>query len=98
MYLTAPFTVVYTLSCVSTYRQDYLYAHSGAVPSLEGAASQLNTLKKEQSLRSVFLSTDAPLEGKYTHSGMLSLSLFSLRLRQEGIKEDGEWSGLVYTY
>lgn len=59
---------MHALSYVSTCREDYLYAHSGAVPSLEGAASQLNILKKEQGLRSVFLATDAPLEGKYIHT------------------------------
>lgn len=49
------------------YRQDYLYAHKDAVPSLEGAASQLNTLKTELGLEAVFLASDAPLEGKYMY-------------------------------
>lgn len=51
--------------CVCVCRQDYLYAHKDVVPSLEGAASQLNTLKKELRLERVFLASDASLEGKW---------------------------------
>ena len=44
-------------------RADYLHAHKDVVPSLKGAASQMNTLKKELGLSVVFLASDAPLEG-----------------------------------
>ena len=40
-----------------------MYAHKDVVPSLEGAASQMNALKKELGLSVVFLASDAPLEG-----------------------------------
>jgi peptide-O-fucosyltransferase len=46
-------------------RQDYLYAHKDVVPSLEGAASQLNTLKKELGLETVFLASDSSVDGQW---------------------------------
>lgn len=36
----------------------------GAVPSLKGAAKQLNILKKELNLNKVFLASDAPEHGR----------------------------------
>jgi D-ribose pyranose/furanose isomerase RbsD len=36
---------------------------TGAVPSLKGAAKQLNTLKKELNLNKVFLASDATEKG-----------------------------------
>lgn len=90
---------MWTLIYVSTCRQDYLYAHKGVVPSLEGAASQLNILKKERGLRTVFLASDAPLDGEYRHWVCAHLYQLPLPLRrQEGAREDGEGSGLVHTY
>lgn len=47
-------------------RKDYLGAHYDLVPSLEGAAAQIRQLMKEEGLRVVFLSTDAPTHGEGT--------------------------------
>jgi len=46
-------------------RADYLYARPDQVPSIEGAAQQLNKLKKETGLDHVFLASDASEKGKY---------------------------------
>ena len=54
----------YPVYVTSSPRLDYLYAHPGAVPSLEGAANQINRLKTELGLEQVFLSSDAPVEGE----------------------------------
>ena len=45
-------------------RRDYLHARPGMIPSLEGAAHQINKLKSELGLDQVFLATDASKEGK----------------------------------
>jgi peptide-O-fucosyltransferase len=45
-------------------RQDYARAKPHQVPSLEGVASQIKILKKEQKLKAVFIATDAPLSEK----------------------------------
>ena len=44
-------------------RRDYVHSHSDLVPSLRGAARQLNQLKEEEGLEVVFLASDAPLSG-----------------------------------
>ena len=44
-------------------RQDYQRSKPNIVPSLEGAASQIKQLKKEQKLDDVFICTDAPESG-----------------------------------
>ena len=44
-------------------RQDYIRAHPDNVPSLQGAASQINKLKREEGIDVVFLSSDAPFTG-----------------------------------
>ena len=40
-----------------------LSMHPGAIPSLAGAANQINILKKELKLEKVFLASDAPKHG-----------------------------------
>ena len=54
--------------CTIIMRTSYVCVNkglcTGAVPSLEGAANQLNSLKKELGLQKVFLSTDAPNNGE----------------------------------
>lgn len=42
-------------------RRDFLYGHSEAVPSLEGAANQTKEVLEKYHLKSVFVATDAPL-------------------------------------
>ena len=44
-------------------RKDYIRAHPDNVPSLQGAASQINKLKHEEGIDVVFLSSDAPFTG-----------------------------------
>ncbi len=74
------FNAVVSSSC---HRLDYLYAHPEAVPSLEGAASQINQLKREQGVWKVFLTSDAPAKGTYvegvTGSGSRGLQLTRIR-------------------
>ena len=45
-------------------RNDYVHAHPDLVPSLPGAASQINKLKEERGTHAVFLASDAPLTGR----------------------------------
>ena len=44
-------------------RRDYIQVRPGMVPSLEGAANQINRLKLELGLDKVFVATDATIEG-----------------------------------
>ena len=44
-------------------RADYHYARPNDIPSIEGAAQQLNKLKKETGLKDVFLASDADKKG-----------------------------------
>ena len=44
-------------------RRDYIQVRPGMVPSLEGAANQINRLKMELGLEKVFVATDATKEG-----------------------------------
>ena len=45
-------------------RRDFLYGHSGHVPSIEGAAHQLKRLLIRKNLTTLFVATDAPNEGE----------------------------------
>ena len=51
------------LSVVNQACNNMLSMHPGEVPSLAGAANQINILKKELKLEKVFLATDAPEDG-----------------------------------
>lgn len=44
-------------------RADYRYSRPNDIPSIEGAAQQLNKIKKETGLKHVFLASDANKEG-----------------------------------
>ena len=53
-------------------RADYHYARPDQIPSIEGAAQQLNKLKQETGLDHVFLASDASEKGKlHVHCAML---------------------------
>lgn len=67
-----PFSMTLYFGCIVTiqYTDIYLCIHvaicddTGVVPSLKGAANQLNILKKELKLYKVFLASDATEDGK----------------------------------
>ena len=44
-------------------RGDYVYARAGDIPSITGAANQINKLLKRHKLKKVFVATDATKEG-----------------------------------
>lgn len=45
-------------------RADFLYARPKDVPSLENTAKQLKAVLKKQKLKTLFIATDAPKDGK----------------------------------
>ena len=55
-------------------RRDYLVAHGDVVPSLVGAALQVNRLKSLLNISHVFLATDAPRSGDHEWVGYAMIS------------------------
>ena len=55
--------MIYVLNHQSQLSITLSHNSIGAVPSLKGAAKQLNILKKELKLNKVFLASDAPEHG-----------------------------------
>ena len=49
--------------CVHLRRKDFLWGRPKQVPSIVGAAKQIRTLLEQLDLTTVFVATDAPLEG-----------------------------------
>ena len=45
-------------------RRDYLYGHKKEVPSIKGTAQQLKEMLIKLKLKTLFVATDAPVEGK----------------------------------
>ena len=56
-------------------RADYLRAHPDLVPSLEGVASQIQQIIKEQSISKIFLSSDAPIEGSFPDNYFIIINI-----------------------
>jgi len=49
--------------CVHLRRKDFLWGRPKQVPSIAGAAKQIRTHLEQLDLTTVFVATDAPLEG-----------------------------------
>ena len=87
-----------------------LCMYPGVVPSLAGAANQINVLKKELKLEKVFLASDAPKHGMsfylaritmhtlYTHPIMGCLINMHTSCREERAAEHGGWFGVAQSY
>lgn len=59
-------------------RRDFLYSHKEEIPSLKGAAEQIERALFKYNLTAVFVATDAPDAGQYLISLSAVLHVFSL--------------------
>ena len=48
--------------CVHLRRNDYVHSRKNQIPSIKGAAEQIKRKLEEKNLKTVFVSTDAPME------------------------------------